>query len=93
MNRPGFVGDFISWKDAGTSTRKRYSPVVRNLVVRMVNEHLSEYESPWTVKCSIAGKISCTAEILRKWAGRLETDRGNRTGIELRSRTTQGIPP
>ncbi len=51
----------------------RYSPEVRERAVRMVLEHQSEYESQWAAMCSIAPKIGCTAETLRKWVRRAET--------------------
>ncbi|WP_256203837.1 transposase, partial [Nitrosomonas sp. Nm58] len=45
----------------------RYSPEVRERAVRLLYEHQREYESQWAVLESIASKIGCTAETLRKW--------------------------
>ena len=45
----------------------RYSPEVRERAVRMVFEHQGEYDSQWAAMASIASKIGCTAETLRKW--------------------------
>jgi transposase len=59
----------------------RYSPEVRDRAVRMVREHESEYDSQWAAICSIAGKIGCTAETLRKWVRRVEADEGLRPGL------------
>ena len=59
----------------------RYSPEVRERAVRMVREHESEYDSQWAAICSIAGKIGCTAETLRKWVRRFERDEGLRPGL------------
>ena len=56
---------------------KRYSPEIRERAVRMVFEHQSEYESEWAAMCSISSKIGCTAETLRKWVRRSETDQGS----------------
>ena len=61
--------------------RHRYSPEVRERAVRMVFEHGSEYESQWAAICSIASKIGCTAETLRKWVRREEVDSGRRDGL------------
>lgn len=47
----------------------------------MVSEHRSEYESQWAAIVSIAGKIGCTAETLRKWVRQHERDSGQREGI------------
>ena len=63
------------------NTKKRYSPEVRERAVRMVFEHQREYESEWAALCSISSKIGCTAETLRKWVRRTETDQGKRTGM------------
>ena len=60
---------------------KRYSPEVRERAVRMVFEHTDEHASQWEAICSIAGKIGCTAETLRKWVRRTEVDTGRRGGV------------
>ena len=59
---------------------KRYSPEVRERAVRMVLEHANEYGSQWEAICSIAAKIGCTPETLRKWVRRAEVDTGCRDG-------------
>jgi transposase-like protein len=33
----------------------------------MVDEHRTDYGSEWAAMTSIAGKIGCTAETLRRW--------------------------
>ena len=60
--------------------RSRYSPEVRERAVRMVREHESDHGSQWAAICSIAEKIGCTAETLRKWVRRVERDEGRRPG-------------
>jgi transposase len=47
----------------------------------LVREHAGEHESQWAAICSIAGKIGCTAETLRKWVRRAEVDQGQRPGV------------
>jgi len=59
----------------------RYSPEIRERAVRMVFEHQAEYDSQWAALNSIAGKIGCTAETLRKWIRRAERDQGLREGL------------
>jgi transposase len=44
----------------------RYSPEVRERVVRLFHEHVAEHPSPWAAMASIFGKLGCTAETLRK---------------------------
>lgn len=59
----------------------RYSPEVRERAVRMVWEHESEHASQWAAISSIAGKMGCTAETLRRWVRQAERDQGRRPGL------------
>ncbi len=65
---------------------KRHSPEVRERAVRMVFEHVNEHDSEWAAICSIAGKIGCTPETLRKWVRRTEVDTGRRDGVTSEER-------
>jgi len=60
---------------------KRYSPEVRERAVRLVLEHERDYESQWAAITSVAEKIGCTAETLRKWVRQVERDSGRRGGL------------
>ena len=53
----------------------------------MVLEHANEYGSEWSAICSIAAKIGCTPETLRKWVRRTEVDTGRRDGTTSDERT------
>ncbi len=64
----------------------RYSPEVRERAVRLVFEHQDEYPSQWAALESIAPKIGCTAETLRKWVRRAERDQGMREGLTTSDR-------
>ena len=57
-----------------------FSAEVRERAVRMVEEHRAEYNSEWAAICSIAQKLGCGAETLRKWVRRAERDAGKRPG-------------
>nr|CAD42760.1 hypothetical protein [Azotobacter sp. FA8] len=59
---------------------RKYSPEVRQRAVRMVLEHQDEHESQWAAINSIAAKIGCTAETLRRWVRQAERDTGRREG-------------
>ena len=61
--------------------KSRYSSEVRERSVRMVREHENEHASQWAAISSIAGKIGCTAETLRKWVRQAERDEGRRPGL------------
>jgi transposase-like protein len=45
----------------------RYAPEVRERAVRMVLEHAGSHGSQWEAIASIAAKIGCSGETLRKW--------------------------
>jgi transposase-like protein len=47
----------------------------------MVFEHRSDYPSQWAAIKSIAQKIGCTVEALRRWVRQAERDQGKRAGL------------
>jgi transposase len=59
----------------------KFSPEVIERAVRLVEEGAGQYESQWAAIVSIAGKIGCTAETLRRWVRQHETDTGKREGM------------
>jgi len=59
----------------------RYAPEVRERAVRMVMEHQAEHASQWATIGSIAAKIGCSTEALRKWVRQAERDQGVRGGL------------
>ena len=72
------------------NTTQRYSPEVRERAVRMVFEHQAEHESQWAAIASIASKIGCTPESLRKWVRQAERDQGQRAGLTSAERERLG---
>ena len=61
--------------------RNRFSLEVRERAVRMVFDHGREYGSQWEAIRSIAEKIGCSPETLRKWVRQTEVDTGRRGGV------------
>ncbi len=58
----------------------RFSQEVRERAVRMVKEHREAHASEWAVLRSVAPKLGCTAETLRKWLRQAQRDAGHRPG-------------
>ena len=70
----------------GRKTAGNYSPEVRDRVVRMVLDGVGEHGSQWAAIGSIAAKIGCTAETLRRWVRQAERDSGKRAGTTTEDR-------
>src|SRR5688572_18160465 len=58
------------------STRRRFASAVR-----LVFEQTPTHDSQWAAITSIAGKMGCTAETLRKWVRQSERDAGKHPGL------------
>ena len=58
----------------------KFSPEVVERAVRIVFDAKDQYPSQWSAIESIAGKIGCTAETLRRWVREGERDSGVRDG-------------
>ena len=56
----------------------KFSPEIQERAVRMVMESRGQHDSQWAAIESIAAKIGCTAETLRRWVRRHERDSGQR---------------
>ena len=54
---------------------------MRERAVRLVREHGPEHPSQWAAIGSIASKLGCTAETLRRWVRQTERDTGQRAGL------------
>jgi transposase len=59
----------------------KYPAEVRERAVRLVFEQMPSHESEWAAITSIAEKMGCTSETLRKWVRQSQRDAGKRPGI------------
>lgn len=63
------------------ANRGRYSQELRERAVRLVAEQENQHGSQWETITSVAEKIGCSAETLRKWVRQAERDAGTREGV------------
>ena len=61
-------------------TAASYSPEVRERAVRLVLDGAGEHPTQWAAINSVAAKIGCTTETLRKWVRQSERDGGGQPG-------------
>jgi transposase-like protein len=66
--------------------QSKYPPEMRERAVRLVFEQQGKHESQWAAIVSIAEKMGCTAETLRKWVRQMERDEGQRPGLTTSER-------
>src|SRR5690606_7342781 len=80
LNRPGFAGG-RNFRGIGVMNEaKRYSREIRERAVRLVLDPEGEYPSQWAAIESMAEKIGCSSDTLRRWVRQAERDEGKRPG-------------
>lgn len=73
-------------------SKTKYSGEVRERAVRLVFEQQREHASQWAAIQSVAGKLGCTAETLRRWVRQAERDTGQRAGVTTSERDRMKAP-
>ena len=63
------------------SRPSKFSPELQERAVRMVLEGQGEHDSQWAAIRSVAGKMGCTPETLRRWVRQTEVNEGKRSGV------------
>ena len=87
LNRTGNLGDFISWEDGVYGTSKSVFPGGARACRPDGRGAPGEaHASEWAVRQSVAPKLGCTAETLRKWVRPAQRDAGHRPGLTTSER-------
>ena len=66
--------------------RTKYPAEMRERAVRLVFEQQDRHESQYAAIVSVAEKLGCTAETVRKWVRQEERDAGKRPGLTTSER-------
>ena len=59
----------------------RYDENTKAMAVRLVREHVDDYETEWSAIKAIAGRLGMSAETLRRWVRQAEVDTGEAAGV------------
>ena len=66
--------------------RSKYPAELRERAVRLVLEQQGTHDSQWAAISSIAEKMGCSSETLRKWLRQAERDAGGQPGLTTSER-------
>ena len=67
--------------------KSKFSPEVRERAIGLVMETRQSHDSEWAAITSVAEKIGCTPETLRKWMRQRQRDAGERPGLTTDEKT------
>jgi transposase len=63
----------------------KYDEQTRAKAVRLVTEHVQDYDSEWAAITAVSGRLGMTAETLRRWVRQAEVDAGSADGVTSES--------
>jgi transposase len=63
----------------------RFDKETRAKAVRLVRDHVGDYESEWAAMKAIAARLGTSAETVRKWVRQAEVDTGAAPGVPTES--------
>jgi transposase len=70
----------------------RFDKETRAKAVRLVKDHVGDYESEWAAIRAVSARRGTSAETLRKWVRQVEVDAGAAPGVATESaREVRGL--
>ena len=60
---------------------RKFDPATKAKAVRLVRDHVGEYESEWAAIKAVSSRLGMNAETLRNWIRTHEVDAGQRDGV------------
>jgi transposase len=70
---------FLRGKDGAMAIR--YDKNTKARAVRLVREHVGDYETEWAAMKAIAGRLGMSPETLRRWVRQAQVDDGEMAGV------------
>jgi transposase len=64
---------------------RKYDEQTRVKAVRLVTEHVQDYDSEWAAITAVAGRLGMTPETLRRWVRQAVVDAGQADGVSSES--------
>ena len=64
---------------------RKYDEQTRAKAVRLVTEHVQDYDSEWAAITAVAGRLGMTPETLRRWVRQAAVDAGQADGVSSES--------